>query len=131
MIAHILSQSHRSSTVSPGGKPGTPTDWLRACRTVAVSLPWAPNSGHSSTLGEHVDHGRSHSLADRVAEERRVRGDRTSGCRVGDARDGVDHLLAAPVDGDLQSPLGSGLDQLVEGLLDSLLNVGHYRSPPW
>ena len=51
MIAHILSQLVKSSTVRPGGRPGTPTDWLSACRTVAPSLPWAPNSGHSSSIG--------------------------------------------------------------------------------
>jgi hypothetical protein len=40
-------------------------------------------------------------------------------------------VLAVPVDGDLQATLGSGLDQLVDGFLDLLLDVVHYRSPPW
>jgi hypothetical protein len=58
-------------------------------------------------LGEHVCHRRGHALADRVAVDRGVRRDRTAGRRVGDARDGVDHLVAMAVDGDLQAPLGS------------------------
>jgi hypothetical protein len=31
--------------------PGTPAVWFRTWRTVTVSLPWAPNSGHSFTTG--------------------------------------------------------------------------------
>ena len=42
---------------------------------------------------------------------------------------GVEHLLAMLVDGDLQTPLGSGLDELVDGFLDLLLNVAHDRCP--
>jgi len=44
---------------------------------------------------------------------------------VGDARDGVDHQIAVPVDGDLQAPLGARLDQLVDGFPDLLLDVVH------
>src|SRR3712207_1908986 len=36
-----------------------------------------------------------------------------------------------PVDGYLQTPLGSGLDQPVDSFLDSLLNVVHDPTPPW
>jgi hypothetical protein len=83
----------------------------------------------NTALGEDVDHGRGHALADRVAKEGRVGGERASGRGVGDARGGVDHLFALVVDGDLQSPLSPGLNQLVDGFLDSLLNVGHDQSP--
>jgi hypothetical protein len=54
-----------------------------------------------ATLDENVRNGRGRALACRVGVDRRVRRDRASGCRIGDARDGVDHQLAAPVDGDL------------------------------
>jgi hypothetical protein len=84
-----------------------------------------------TTLGEDVDHGRGHALADRVAKERRLGGHRTSGRGIGDARDGVDYRLAVAVDGDLQAPLGPGVDQPVDGFLDSLLDVVHDRTPPW
>jgi len=84
-----------------------------------------------TTLGENVDHGRGHALADRVAKERRVGGHRTSGRGIGDARDGVDRRLAVAVDGDLQTPLGSRLDQPADGFLDSLLDVVHDRTPTW
>jgi len=50
---------------------------------------------------------------------------------VGDARDGVDHRLAVPVDGNLQSPLGSGRDKPVYGFLDLLLKVVHDRIPSY
>jgi hypothetical protein len=42
---------------------------------------------------------------------------------ISDTRDGVDYKLALPIDGDLQAPLGPGLDKLVNGFLDSLLKV--------
>src|SRR3712207_5913352 len=118
MIAHILSQSHRSSGVRPAGTPGTPTDWLSACRTVAVFFavgaelrPQLDDRGvvpEDVALREHVRHGRSHTFADREAKERCIRRYRTSGRQVGDARDGVDHWLAVSVDGDLQTPLCTG-----------------------
>src|SRR6266566_2114491 len=76
-------------------------------------------------LHEHVGDGRGRALADRVAVERRAGGHRPSGGGVGDAGDGVDHLLAVPVHGHLQAALGSGLDQLVDGLLHLLLKVVH------
>jgi len=50
---------------------------------------------------------------------------------VGDARDGVDHRLAVPVDGDLQTPLGTGFDEIVDGFLDLLLKVIHDRIPSY
>ncbi len=74
-------------------------------------------------------HGRGHTLTNREAEERCVRRDWTSGCRVGDARDSVDYQVAVSVDGYLQTPLGSGLDELVDGFLDLLLKVVHDRVP--
>jgi len=76
-----------------------------------------------------VRHGRGRALADRVAIERRVRLDGTPGLRVGDASDGVNHLLAVPVDGDLQAPLGPRFDQPVDGFLDLLLKVVHDLIP--
>lgn len=51
-----------------------------------------------------------------------------SGRRVGDTRDGVDHQLTVSVHRDLHTALGARFDQLVDGLLDLLLNVGHHRS---
>src|SRR5215217_9358448 len=69
-------------------------------------------------------------LTNRVAEEQCVRGDGASGFGVGNASDGVDHWLTIAVDGDLQTLLGSGLDEPVDGLLDLVLDVGHDRSPP-
>src|SRR5215208_2654959 len=74
--------------------------------------------------------GRGHALADREAEERRVGCDRTPGRRIGDACDGVDHQFAVSIHRDLLAPLDSRFDQLVNGLLNLLLNIGHYRSPP-
>jgi hypothetical protein len=82
-----------------------------------------------ATLGEHVDHRRGHTLAYRVAKKRRVRRNRTSGCRVGGASDGVDYRLAMPVHGDLQAPLGSILDQPVDLFLNLLLGTVHKRFP--
>jgi len=80
-----------------------------------------------AALGEDVGHGRGRPLADREVVEHGAGVDRTSGGGVGDAGDGVDHLLAAPVGGDLDAALGSRLDQLVDGLLDLLLHVAHDR----
>jgi hypothetical protein len=51
MAAHILSQSHRSSTLVSSGMPGTPAVWFRTWRTVTARLPWAPKEGHSSATG--------------------------------------------------------------------------------
>jgi hypothetical protein len=82
-----------------------------------------------AALGEHVRHRGGHTLAHRVGVEGGVRGHRTPGFVVGDARDGVDHLLALLVDGDLQAPLGARLDQLFDGFLDLLLDVVHERLP--
>jgi hypothetical protein len=48
---------------------------------------------------------------------------------VGDACDGVDHQVTAPVYGDLQTPLDSRLDQLVDDFLDLFLKVFHDRVP--
>jgi hypothetical protein len=81
------------------------------------------------TLHEHMRHGRGRALANRVAVDRRVRRDATPGLRVGDASDGVGHLLTVPVDGDLQAPLGSRFDQPVDGFLDLLLKVVHDPIP--
>ena len=69
MMAHIFSQLVKSSAVRPDGNPGTPTDWLSACRTVAplaVGTELRPQLGdprvviEDATLGEHVHHGRGH-----------------------------------------------------------------------
>ena len=53
----------------------------------------------------------------------------TSGLRVNYTSDCVGHLLAVPVDGDLQTPLGSGLNQLVDDFLYLILNIGHDPTP--
>src|SRR5829696_3209038 len=82
-----------------------------------------------AALDEHVDQGRGHSLADRIGVEHGVRPDRTPSRRVSNAGDGVDYRFAVLVDGDLQATLGAGLDQLVDGFLDLLLNVVHDRFP--
>jgi hypothetical protein len=60
-----------------------------------------------AALHEHVRHGCGRALADRVGVERSVRSDRTPRLRIGDTSDGVDYLLAAPVNGDLQTPFSS------------------------
>jgi hypothetical protein len=80
-----------------------------------------------STLYEHVRHGRA--IADRVGVEWRVRSDQASGRRVGDANNGVYHQVATPVYGYLQTALGTGLDEPVDGLLDLLLKVVHELFP--
>jgi hypothetical protein len=83
-----------------------------------------------ATLCEHVRYGRGRTLAGRISVEGGVRHDRTPDFVVGDARDGVAYQVTAPVYGDLQTPLGSRLDQLVDGFLDLLLKVFHDRVPP-
>jgi hypothetical protein len=82
-----------------------------------------------TTLDEHMRHRRGRALAHRVAIERRVRLDGTPGLRVGDASDCVGYLLAVPVDSDLQTPLGSRLDQLVDDFLYLILDFGHDPTP--
>src|SRR5829696_8827004 len=82
-----------------------------------------------AALYEHVRHGRGRALADRVAIERRVRLDGTPGLRVGDASDCLSYLLAVPVDSDLQTPLDSRLDQLVDEFLYLILDFGHDPTP--
>jgi hypothetical protein len=82
-----------------------------------------------AALDEHVGQGRSHGLAYRIGVEYGVRLDQTPGRRVGGARDGIDHLLTVPVYGNLQAPLVSRVDQLVDGFLDLLLSVVHDRFP--
>src|SRR5215217_4299367 len=82
-----------------------------------------------AALDEHVDQGRGHSLADRIGVEHSVRPDRTPSRRISNAGDGVDYRFAVLVDGDLQATLGFGLDQLVDGFLNLLLNVVHDRFP--
>jgi hypothetical protein len=82
-----------------------------------------------ATLCEHVRYGRGRTLAGRVGVEGGVRHDRTPGFVVGDACDGVDHQVTAPVYGDLQTPLDSRLDQLVDDFLDLFLKVFHDRVP--
>ena len=105
------------------------------CVLLAVSAELGPQLDdrgvvvEDAAFGEHVNHRRGHALADRVAKEQGVRRDRTSGRRVGYARDGVDHLLAVAVDGYLHAPLRPGLDQRVDGFLDLLLDAGHVLSP--
>src|SRR5215210_756512 len=76
-----------------------------------------------AALDEHVCHGRSRTLSDGVGVERSVRGDYTTGLRIGDTGDCIDYLLALPVDGNLQASLGTGLNEIVDGLPDSLLKV--------
>jgi hypothetical protein len=78
-----------------------------------------------ATLYEHVCHRGGRTFARRVGVERRVRGDRASGFVIGDARCGVYHRLAVPVYGDLQTHLGSGLDEHIDGFLDLLLKDVH------
>src|SRR5688572_13469900 len=73
-------------------------------------------------------HGRGRTLTDRVAIERRVGSDGTPGLWVGNAGDGVGHLLVIPVHGDLQTALRSRLDQSVSGFLYTGLDVVH--DPP-
>jgi hypothetical protein len=41
----------------------------------------------------------------------------------------VSDRVALPVDRHLQTPLGSGLDQIVDSFLDLLLDVVHDRFP--
>jgi hypothetical protein len=86
------------------------------------------NAAASSPVREacQVRHGRGRTLADRVVVERCVRRDPTSGRRVGHTRDGVNHQLTVSVHRDLDASLRARLDQLVDGLLDLLLDVGHH-----
>src|SRR5215218_2293767 len=99
----------------------------RALFTVGPEIgPQLHNRGvvvEETALYEHVRHGRGRALADRVSVERRVRRYQTSGFGVSESGNGVDYLLAIPVDGDLQAPLGSRFDQLVDCSLDPLLKV--------
>src|SRR5918997_1887534 len=105
------------------------TNRLLAWRSLWRSRPAPPQLCDSrvvaehAALDEHVDQGRGHGLADRIGVEHGVRLDRTPGRRVGGVRDGVYHLLAVPVYGDLQAPLRSRVDKHIDGFLDLLLNV--------
>src|SRR3712207_8930687 len=67
------------------------------------------------SLDEDVRHRRGRALADRVAIKRRLRCYLSLAFRVGDARHCVGHRLTMAVYGDLQAPLGPGLDKIVYG----------------
>src|SRR6202022_487143 len=86
------------------------------------------------TLGKHVRHSRGSALEDREVVEGSVRCDKTSGRRVGDARDRVDDQPATLVRSDLHAALGSRIDQLVYRLLDLsldlLLDLPHATASP-
>src|SRR3989454_3914889 len=74
-------------------------------------------------LGQHVDQGRGRRLAHRVAVDGRLRRKRPSACRIRDPRHGIDDLLAALIDGDLEASLGPRFHHLVDGLLDVRLKA--------
>src|SRR6267142_1699214 len=76
-----------------------------------------------AALGEDVSQRRGRAFDDREVVEGSVRPDRPSGRRIGDARDGVDDQLAAPVDRDLYTPLNSGIHEDIDGLLDTPLDL--------
>jgi hypothetical protein len=102
---------------------------------LAVGGELGPQLGHrgvvaeQSPLGQPVDDGAGRRLADRVVVEDGARVDRPPAVGVGDPGDGVDHLLAVAVDGDLDASLGAGVDQLVDDLLDVLLQLAHASQP--
>jgi hypothetical protein len=78
-----------------------------------------------TALNQEVRNRGRRAFDDREVIEGRARGDGTPGCRVGDTRDRIDEQLAVPVDRHLHSALGSGLDQLVDFVLDLLLRAAH------
>ena len=75
-------------------------------------------------LGQHVDQGRGCRLADRVAVDGSVRCKQPARCRIRNARHGVDDLLVTFINRDLESSLRPGLDHLIDGPLNLLLEVG-------
>jgi hypothetical protein len=101
------------------------------CALFAVGPELRPHLHHGRVvieepaLDEHVRHGGRRTLAHGVGVERRVRCNRTPGLGVGEARDRVYNLLTVTVDGDLQTSLGSRLDQFVDSILDLLLEFSH------
>ena len=90
MKAQTRSQSHRSSGVICGHRPGTPAACSSTSRRVTRSLPCAANSGQMSAdallvaelaaLDEHVRDRRRDALARRGGEEQRVGGHRAAVC---------------------------------------------------
>jgi hypothetical protein len=102
---------------------------------LAVGAELRPQLGHrgvvaeQAALGQDVGHGRGRALDDGVVVEDGAGVDRPAAGRVGDPGDGVHHLLPVPEHGHLDAPLGAGVDQLVDDLLDVLLQLAHARQP--
>src|SRR4029450_2890589 len=119
----------------PGHTGGMVQDLAHGHGLLAVGAELRPQLGdrgvvgEPAALGELVGDGGGRALDDRGAVEHGARVDRAGGVRVGAPRDGADHPLAVAVDGDLEPALGSGPDQLVDGLLHILLDVAHAPTP--
>src|SRR5262245_49910895 len=76
-------------------------------------------------LGQDVDGGGGHALADGVDGEEGVRGDRRGGGGISEAGAGVGDEVATVVDGDLETALLAGGDQVIEHRLKVCLRVRH------
>ena len=101
---------------------------------LAVGRELRPDLGHLGVVAEvparhaEVRAGRGQALADRPVVEGRGTGDRSSRCRVGDARDGVDDQVVSVVHRHLEAALGARRDEGVDGVLHPLLEVSHDRA---
>ena len=124
-VAEVLDGGVQRDARHPGG---VVEDLAHGHGLLAVGGELRPQLGdrrvvaEQAALGQDVGHGRGRALDDREVVEQRAGVDRAAAGRVGDAGHGVDHLLAVAVDGDLDAPLGPGLDQLVDRLLHLLLS---------